>query len=225
MILMYHRVSDKRRKEGSCTGLYAFVCDMLSLKKCRVVSLDEYNPAESDQVVITFDDAYRDVWLNAVPLLRQLNYPFEVFVVGKFLTNRNCMDQKILSALCQNTKGRLQFHGNEHRELGNIEATEDILAEITVPEELRRLNPEGFRWFAYPYCSYNPFVIAEIQKLYQGAVSGKGLGSDDVYALERLKVTDKSDRKKIFPALTMGEKGLAILWYLKLKLIEILRKW
>ena len=224
MILMYHRVSDRHRDEGSCTGLYAFVCEMLSLKKRLVVTLDEYNPAESNQVVITFDDAYHDVWLNAVPLLKHLNYPFEVFVVGRFLENRNCMDRNILSSLCRNTMGRLQFHGNEHRELKDIETAEDILAEIIVPDDLRQLDPEGFRWFAYPYCSYNRFVIAEIQKRYQGAVSGKGLGSDHIYALERLKITDKSDRKEIFPALTLGEKGLAIIWYLRLKLFEILRK-
>lgn len=224
MILMYHRVSDKNKKEGSCTGLYSFISQMFRLKKSRVVYLDDYDPNDEGQVVISFDDAYFDVWKNAVPLLKEFNYPFEVFVVTHFLENRNCMNREILVELSRDTRGRLQFHGNMHRELGNLKNPEEISAEIKLPEDLKQLDPEGFHWFAYPFCSYNHQVKEAVQQAFKGAVSGKGMGNKDQYCLERLKITEDTDWQKYFPPLSFKEKAQVLLCYLRVKVSGIFRK-
>jgi len=89
MILTYHKVKIFPQKDPITTGFLTFLKQMLSLRKRKVVYLDSYNPANVNQVVITFDDGYKEVLKYAFPVLKFFNYPFEVFLVADFFAKAN----------------------------------------------------------------------------------------------------------------------------------------
>ncbi|MBN8831839.1 MAG: polysaccharide deacetylase family protein [Sphingomonadales bacterium] len=95
VILMYHRVAEARVDPwGLAVSPDHFAEQMRELKRWRrPVPLDEMaaravaGTLEPGTVAITFDDAYRDVLVNAKPVLEALGIPATVFVVTGELGN------------------------------------------------------------------------------------------------------------------------------------------
>ncbi|GHV96305.1 hypothetical protein AGMMS50293_26250 [Spirochaetia bacterium] len=161
---------------------------MLSIRKKNVVHLNNYNPDDENQVVITFDDGYKEIIKYALPVLKYFNYPFEIFLVGNFLEeaekgNNNYLDKNDLEKIRQNG-GRLQYHSKTHPHLETISDSTILEDEIKTPDMLKMLDPEGFTWFAYPFWTYNNDVIAIVRKYYHGARSGNGHANGTVYAMD-----------------------------------------
>ena len=71
MILMYHKI-DIESKTIWWVDVNNFYRQMYELKKKKVVYLDEYDPNDKEQVVITFDGLYKNVLKYAVPILKYL---------------------------------------------------------------------------------------------------------------------------------------------------------
>lgn len=88
-ILMYHRVTNPLADPwGLAVSPANFAAQMRTLRRLRQpVSLDEMaqrlanGTLDKRMVAVTFDDAYRDVLINAKPVLQDLNIPATVFVV------------------------------------------------------------------------------------------------------------------------------------------------
>jgi len=95
VILMYHRVAEVRADPwGLAVTPDRFAAQMRELKRWRrPVPLDEMaaravaGTPEPGTIAITFDDAYRDVLVNAKPVLEALDVPATVFVVSGELGN------------------------------------------------------------------------------------------------------------------------------------------
>jgi peptidoglycan/xylan/chitin deacetylase (PgdA/CDA1 family) len=83
MILTYHHIKLWSGSEQT-VGLFQFIRQMLFIRNKKIVYLDDYDPNDSNQIVITFDDGYKDVLTFALPILRFFKYPFEVFIVANF---------------------------------------------------------------------------------------------------------------------------------------------
>lgn len=194
MILMYHHIGAVKNENWVSEEKFASDMRELARGKRDVVTLDRYDPAHDGQAVITFDDGNRDILRFAVPLLREMKFSFEVFLVGLFQERAflgksdaycTCSDIDVIRA----SGGRLQYHTWSHSDLTTLE--EDALeAEIAVPDWMRTLDPDGFRFLAYPFCRYNEAVLRATRLQYCGGVSGKGLGCDTEhpYAMDRIKV-------------------------------------
>ncbi len=95
VVLMYHRVADVTLDPwGLAVSPGHFAAQMRELKRLRrPVPLDEMvaqllagKPVQGT-VAVTFDDAYRDVLMNAKPILEELGIPATVFVVSGELGN------------------------------------------------------------------------------------------------------------------------------------------
>lgn len=189
---MYHHVN-KKAEDTITVDIFKFAKDMLSISDKEVVYLDDYDPLNSNQVVITFDDGYKDVLLYALPILKKFKYPFEIFLVGNFYNgaqkgNINFLNKEELEYLKKHG-GRLQYHTKSHPHLEEISDCEKLETEIKPPENMLQLDENGFNYFAYPFCTFNNKVIEITKKYYKSACSGKNLGDDkDKYKLERLKV-------------------------------------
>lgn len=84
-ILYYHRVSADRDPLAVTPDAFRGQMDALAASGQRVVDLYEIDdvalePGEA-AVALTFDDGYRDVLENALPVLREHGFPSAVFVV------------------------------------------------------------------------------------------------------------------------------------------------
>jgi len=199
MILMYHKVDivipskwwvSVERFENQISSLY---------KKYEFVYLDDYDISNKSQVVLTFDDAYENIYRHAFPVLKDRNIPFEVFVIGDVLSDWNDFDgSEMKTRFCSLTHlekmarfgGRMQWHTRTHPQLPRLN-DEQMDAQLTVNSELKSKFPEPhFKWFAYPSGMHDQHSVDQVRKRFSGALSVDD-GSDlDRFQLNRITVDE-----------------------------------
>ena len=197
MILLYHKVYPEAPTEYWVTA-DDFWRQMEELRRFRVVHLDDYDPTNPHQAVVTFDGVYDNVATYATPILRAFGYPFELFVVGDHVGGDNAFDQPAEPAtrFAERSQlermvglgGRLQWHSRTHPDLASLSRPEAISDELTVPDWLRRLDPSGFGWFAYPHGRISEAVLEQTKLRFRGALGSLEADSDSRYLLPRLTV-------------------------------------
>jgi len=170
MILLFHKVDIMDPPNENWVHLDFFIHKMRIIKKKRIVSLKDYGN-NKDEVVITFDGIYENVYKYAFPVLKNFKYPFELFVIGKFIGKDNRFDnkepltrfcnQQQIKEMCQNG-GVLQYHSWSHRNLC-------LLTDAEIEKEIKLIYPCDY--FAYPYGFFNERVEKIVKEWYQGAVS------------------------------------------------------
>lgn len=204
MILMYHKVYPESPSMW-WVDADSFYRQMCELKWKNVVYLDDYNPADPDQVVITFDGVYRNVLTFAAPILRDFGYPFELFVTSDYINGNNSFDvpepPADFASLEDLTElvscgGRLQWHTRTHGNMKDVVDENIITAELSIPADLRRIDNKGFRWFAYPHGEFNAILLEQTKKLFCGGVSCVQGNDTDRYTLNRVTVTNETTFKK-----------------------------
>jgi peptidoglycan/xylan/chitin deacetylase (PgdA/CDA1 family) len=210
MILTYHHVKLWSRNEQT-VGLFQFIRQMLFIRNKKVVYLNDYDPNDVDQIVITFDDGYKDVLTFALPILRFFRYPFEVFIVADFYQaaeTGNWLKRRDRNTIFLNKRnlqkivkygGRLQYHSKSHPYLDRIDDLQQLEQEIIVPENIKLLDNKGFQWFAYPYWRWNDKVMNIVKKHYKGARSGNGFEkNNENYALDSIFMKNIL-KKEVYP--------------------------
>ncbi len=201
MILLYHKVSLEALTKW-WIDVEQFDRQMASLRSRKVVLLSDYDPADADQVVITFDGVYENVYEFAFPILKKWGYPFELFVIGDHIGGDNAFDHgEPLTRFASEGQllemarggGRIQWHTRSHQRLKNLDGRR-VIEEILVPQRLRNQFPSPhFDWFAYPHGDHGDDVVALVKKHYQGALSCEAGDDDDRYQLNRLTVFAETD--------------------------------
>lgn len=97
-VLLYHSVSPRKHYllEGMSDAIHIdtdkFIQQIEFLKQdFNIVSLRDYIRGQVDResVVITFDDGYRDNYLNAYPILKQHEIPFSICINSNFIDNKD----------------------------------------------------------------------------------------------------------------------------------------
>ncbi len=204
MILMYHKI-DLQSPTMWCVDVDTFWRQMEQLTRYDVVPLRDYDPDNPRHAVITFDGVYENVYHYALPVLRWFGYPFELFVIGDLIGRDNRFDQAVeppaifanrdqLQA-CVRAGGRLQWHSRTHSDLASL-GDDDLRRELLVPDEIRVLDPDGFRWFAYPHGNVEGRVVELVQLMFDGAVACDRSALVDHYQLSRVTVTNATSFAK-----------------------------
>ena len=171
-VLMYHKVNDRPENPISVPiGLFDEQMAVLAELGYTVVSLDDVldhvagiRPLAPGAVLITFDDGYRDILENALPVLRRHGYPAVIFVpIGYLDDARPLPHEERLAAhgLLNRTLSwnelpeleaggiRVESHGISHRPLADLEVDE-AAREITVSKlRLEERLGRPVRAFAY----------------------------------------------------------------------------
>ncbi len=192
MLLAYHKVSLTNRTPWWISA-DTFNSQMAALQAYDVVHLDDYNPQDPRQVVVTFDGIYQNVAEVALPILKKWGYPFELFVIGDYVGRMNEFDPKVEPA-CQFATfealdeliaagGRIQWHTATHRRLVGLPPPE-LDRELAVPGRLReRYGAPHFRWFAYPHGEHDEQIENRVKSRFTGALS-----CDEGNDLDRFKL-------------------------------------
>ncbi len=200
MILTFHKVA---RESPSIwwvtTDKFGLILDQLSGKK--FVSLDGYDPLDTEQVVITFDGPYKCILEYAVPELERRSIPFEVFVIGDFIGLDNKFDSsEPLTDFCdmndlrtiKKAGGKLQWHTRTHS-LRPEATIDEINKELTVPDELLAAFPDDFKHFAYPHGEATPRVRKLVETKFSKAVASDVGDQSNLHNLPRESVYPDSD--------------------------------
>jgi peptidoglycan/xylan/chitin deacetylase (PgdA/CDA1 family) len=198
MILYYHKVHPEAKTIWWVTP-DTFNEQMAKLSSKQVVYLDEYDPTNPEQVVITFDGVYRNLIQYALPILKKWDYPFELFVIGDYVGKDNSFDSgEPLTEFCSleelkllvNAGGRVQWHSKTHTKLINRSEAE-LLLEIEPSEELvANFKSPNLDWFAFPHGDSDELAIDLARRRFKGALAAEQGSSSDLYNLTRIPATE-----------------------------------
>jgi peptidoglycan/xylan/chitin deacetylase (PgdA/CDA1 family) len=223
-VLMYHKVNDRPENPISVPiGLFDEQMAVLRELGYQVVSLDDVldhvagiRPLPHGAVLITFDDGYRDILENALPVLRRHGYPAVIFVpIGYLDDARPLPHEERLTALglvnatlrweelpALEAGGiRVESHGISHRPLADLDvdeaAREITLSKLRLEERLGR----PVRAFAYVKGSeahYRPVHLSLLKQAgYEIAftsVSGGNRAEMDPLRLHRYNIEPYAHR-------------------------------
>ena len=212
LIVTYHAVGPRpspvvvtpHRLEADLTALLENGFRLVSLDDCADwLSGHRELPARS--AVVTFDDAYASVVLEALPILTRLRVPTTVFVIGGRIGNDNQWAGQWRSVPRMPLADAAQIrdliaaglsigsHTWSHPDLACVdEAT--LQAEICdSADRLEQAFATPIRHFAYPYGRRSEQAIAMVRRRYRTAVNAQpGLvaSDDDPYDLNRADCED-----------------------------------
>lgn len=182
VILLYHHVSSQTPAATSVTpAQFAEHLQRLGDEGFQVVRLDELvervragEPADSRLAAITFDDAYRSIIENALPLLKERGWTATVFVATEAVGQGGHIMSVAELRTLEAEGWLLTNHGHQHlhmvrRQPGESERVwlarlrEDITrAEQRLTQWLQSTPP---KFFAYPYGEHDSLVRELVREL------------------------------------------------------------
>jgi peptidoglycan/xylan/chitin deacetylase (PgdA/CDA1 family) len=172
-ILMYHKVNDIPGNPTTITvdTFRAQVAALVALG-CRVVDLDTVlahyrgdGPLPPRAVLLTFDDGYQDVLVNALPVLREHDFPAVMFVSVDHITSGAPFPHELRArdagisnpvltwegALELEAGGvRIESHGLTHRPLASLTADEARHEIVASKAELEARLSRPVTAYAFP---------------------------------------------------------------------------
>jgi peptidoglycan/xylan/chitin deacetylase (PgdA/CDA1 family) len=190
-ILTYHRVSDDfdwgitRQKVSQFERGIKFLYDrgyksaaLEEVLSPTAVCLEKSGQGCDQKVIITFDDGYEDVYLNAFPILQKYGFTAFVFIITGFLGKYSSWDfnlgrkkKRHLSwkQVKELSKYRFGFgsHTVNHPDLTRIDpACGGVEYELKKSKEVLEDNlGKEVSFLSYPFGRYNRFVQEEAERL------------------------------------------------------------
>ena len=192
-VLAYHTVADYSRTlpAGIDTSPRAFAAQMSRLKaRWQVMPLadvvsafNEGRELPGNAIAITFDDGYRDNYLNAFPVIRDLNLPATIFCVAEHMggvwpaADWGGEAKPMLTAddMQEMLDAGVSFgvHGFRHTDLTKLSA-EEVAADLTrAREKMTSLTGKMPAFLSYPFGMYDERVKE----------SAAGVGFDAAFAV------------------------------------------
>jgi len=186
VVLQYHHVDDSTPPATSTSrSLFEAQISMIRDLDLDVVPLEAGTRAalagehpDTNEVAITFDDAYESVHTFAAPLLDSLGLPYTVFVNTDSVGARGYMTWEQLRTMANNELATIANHSADHAHLARrrSEAEDEWENRITssldeAQQELKNRIGVEEPLFAYPY---GEFDLALEQKLSERGWLGYG---------------------------------------------------
>ena len=226
-VLAYHAIGDcppAHDPHGLWVSPAAFERQLTFLvEHRRVVPLDDVVAGRISSgrpaVAITFDDGYRSVLEDGLPLLERFGLPATMFVPTAFLGDRNrwdeatgrdlpIMDADELAGLPRRGMA-VESHGHAHLLLEHAspsEAEPDLAQSCVILQELLGQPP---RHLAYPFTTGSPGAREVARRLGFDAAFSIDRRDEGPFARGRVPVTP-ADGARVFALKTSG-------WYLTLR--------
>ncbi len=175
-VLLYHGVLDNTW--GAATLFVKpseFAKQMAYLKDNNYtpifVSEIDYAYAFEKPIIITFDDAYVDVYTNAFPILQTYNFKANIFVITGSIGNNLYMNEEMIKDVDKSNLIEIGSHTISHYKLAEKDE-QTIEKELKESKEaLEKILNKEINTIAYPSGSFNSTVIKIAQKYYSYGLS------------------------------------------------------
>lgn len=154
-------------------------------------SLTEYTPAQFNRgmVSLTFDDGWRSIYANGLPLLQKYNLPSTQYLLTETIDYPDYMTIAMMQAF-EDQGSEIASHTISHADLATLPLSQ-LNYELSQSQTLLRqwFGPTAAKNFATPYGSYNSTVTNEIKKYYRSHRSTDvGFNSRDNFDLYNIRV-------------------------------------
>ena len=214
-ILGYHQISDKGSPSEMRISVGKFRSQMQALSDAgvKVISFKDFLKWKSNEepipemcVIITVDDGYDDLYDNALPILREFNYPFTFYLYTDFLggSGRTLNSSEVKELLASG--GELGSHSVSHDFLVRAKRNfkDDLSYNNWLIKEIKGSKvslEEKFGTtvssFAYPYGEYSDFLANEVEAAgYVSAVTVNGAKANyksSIFELPRYIIHGNND--------------------------------
>lgn len=157
-VLAYHRVNDVRDPyfPGMPVAVFASHMEYLAahytvLPLEELVERMQRNDVPDNAVAITFDDGYRDVYLQAFPILKKLALPATVFLATCCIEGTQVLwHDKVFESFRTTQEPSLAHYGPEGRTFALRTVEERLAAQQAVLRFLRNLDEaERLKWIEH----------------------------------------------------------------------------
>lgn len=204
-ILMYHQIGDNPSPAnyGIFVSADNFKEQMLFLKNAGYtpIHFDEISNIHNirNPIIITFDDGYENN-LIAYDILKELNDDsFQAkatfFIIGSKINVEGFLSEEQIKELSDSGIISIQSHTMTHPHFNDSQIAHRINYTVQLADiknRLEEITGKKVTTLAYPYGAYNEFVIEEVKKYYDYAVttrSGIANTNDSPYELKRIRVS------------------------------------
>ena len=184
-VLLYHSINDNNSPISLKINFFENQLKYLKKNGYKTIDFNEIEKKENKTIIITFDDGYKDVFYNALPILKKYNFKATCFVVSNLIGETNSWDEndknitkkklmnKMDIALWVKNGMKIGSHSKNHKNLTNL-SYEIMLNEITESKfYLENLIDSSVDSFCYPYGSFNEKIVNEVKKNYKFAFTTK----------------------------------------------------
>jgi len=137
-----------------------------------MLALDGKETLPPNPIILTFDDGYQSFYDNAFPLLKKYHMKAVQFVITQVETAPAYLNWNEIIELDKSGLVEIGAHTRNHPNLPD-------LSQAAIIDEIRGSKKDiethlghTIHWFAYPYGSYNSFIIQEVKNVgFLGAAS------------------------------------------------------
>lgn len=219
-LFVFHRFGDERHLSTN-TSIETLRAEFEYLKQhnYEVISLKRLHDAlENDEmisdrwVVLTVDDSFKSFYENGLPLFKEYNYPFTLFVyvqgtVGKY---GDFMSWKQIRESAK--YGEIGFHSYGHPHLVSL-SDEEIKADtekgLAIMQERLGFKP---KYYAYPYGEYDDRVRRNLEHYGFDLIINQNAGAvdrqSDPHDLDRTALTGENTLKAKLRTRTLPTKWI-----------------
>jgi len=217
-VLNYHSISNDNSFVSLNIKEFEFQMSLLKKYGYRTVFFNEINPIDKNQIIITFDDAYKDIIFNALPILSKYNFKAICYVVSNFIGKNNQWDAKRKDYITKDimnendlklwiTNGmHIGSHSNNHYDLTKLNRNELDYELSKSKEILESITSKEVTNFCYPYGRLNSATVDGVSKIYSTAVT-----------TNRSRYYPKKHNSYKIPRIDMGQEISSLKIFLKLK--------
>ena len=213
-ILIYHSISNDQSNISLNISEFEKHIIYLKDRNFKTINFDQINNAKKKQIIITFDDGYKDLISCVLPILKKYNFNATCFIVSSLLGKKNLWDvgkknfvQKDLMNLNDirewvDNGMFIGSHSHNHLDLTSL-SLDKITDELTYSKKILE-DKVGVKIknFSYPYGKVNNLVYKKTKEIFEKATTtNRGrfdINNHDSHLIPRIDMGKKLSIFKIF---------------------------